>query len=232
MKDSKVIAVMLVVFMLLLMTIGVLFMVRPGVIDNRRAAKEAEIIAMIEASGGSVEIPDMQLPEVQGEEDETFEGYEPGFEQDMGSIPGYEPEEGAEESKSVGRGTISIPAIDLKMAVMEGADRRALRGGAGWLPSSAEMGAPGNCVIFGHRMKKYGRHFNRLDEMEAGDEINLSAGDGDVYTYTVTGKETIEPEELFNALSSHNDGYSLTLVTCTPVGKGTHRLLIYAAMQP
>ena len=31
MKDSKVIAVMLVVFMLLLMTIGVLFMVRPGV---------------------------------------------------------------------------------------------------------------------------------------------------------------------------------------------------------
>ena len=122
MKDSKVIAVMLVVFMLLLMTIGVLFMVRPGVIDNRRAAKEAEIIAMIEASGGSVEIPDMQLPEVQGEEDETFEGYEPGFEQDMGSIPGYEPEEGAEESKSVGRGTISIPAIDLKMAVMEGAD--------------------------------------------------------------------------------------------------------------
>ena len=38
MKDSKVIAVMLVVFMLLLMTIGVLFMVRPGVIDNRRAA--------------------------------------------------------------------------------------------------------------------------------------------------------------------------------------------------
>ena len=101
---------MLVVFMLLLMTIGVLFMVRPGVIDNRRAAKEAEIIAMIEASGGSVEIPDMQLPEVQGEEDETFEGYEPGFEQDMGSIPGYEPEEGAEESKSVGCGTISIPA--------------------------------------------------------------------------------------------------------------------------
>ncbi len=132
----------------------------------------------------------------------------------------------------MGRGTISIPAIDLKMAVMEGADRRALRGGAGWLPSSAEMGAPGNCVIFGHRMKKYGRHFNRLDELEAGDEINLSAGDGDVYTYTVTGKETIEPEELFNALSFHNDGYSLTLVTCTPVGKGTHRLLIYAAMQP
>ena len=29
------------------------------------------------------------------------------------------------------------------------------------------MGAPGNCVIFGHRMKKYGRHFNRLDELKA-----------------------------------------------------------------
>lgn len=39
MKDSKVIAVMLVVFMLLLMIIGVLFMVRPGVIDNRRRPK-------------------------------------------------------------------------------------------------------------------------------------------------------------------------------------------------
>ena len=231
MKDSKVIVIMFAVFMLLLMIIGVLFMVRPGVIDDRRAAKEAEIIAMIEASGGGVEIPDMQLPEVQGEEDEPFEGYEPGFEQDIGSIPGYESAEGTEERKPVGRGTISIPAIDLKMAVMEGADRRSLRGGAGWLPSSAEMGAPGNCVIFGHRMKKYGRHFNRLDELKEGDEITLSAGDGKVYKYTVTGKEIIEPEELFNVLSAHNEGYALTLVTCTPVGEGTHRLLVYAAIQ-
>jgi len=37
---------------------------------------------------------------------------------------------------------------------------------------------------------------------------------------------------LFNVLSAHNEGYALTLVTCTPVGEGTHRLLIYAAMQP
>ncbi len=231
MKDNRVIGVLFALFMLLLMAAGVLFMVRPSVMDGRRAAKEAEIISMIEEGGGGVEIPDMQLPKVQGEEDEPFEEDEAGFEQDMGAMLGYEAEESAEERRTVGLGTISIPAIDLKMAVMEGADRRSLRGGAGWLPSSAEMGAPGNCVIFGHRMKKYGRHFNRLDELKEGDEITLSAGAENAYTYTVTGKEIIAPEELFNVLSAHNEGYALTLVTCTPVGEGTHRLLIYAAIQ-
>ena len=50
-------------------------MVRPGVIDNRRAAKRGgDNCHDRSVSGGSVEIPDMQLPEVQGERTRP-EGY-------------------------------------------------------------------------------------------------------------------------------------------------------------
>ena len=90
------------------------------------------------------------------------------------------------------------------------------------------MGEAGNCVIFGHRMTGYGRHFNRLGELTEGDIIFLYGMDGSRYAYEVTGSETIEPGILMDTLRDHNEGFSLTLVTCTPMGVNSHRLMIYA----
>ncbi|MGN0628692.1 MAG: sortase [Oscillospiraceae bacterium] len=216
MEKRQVIVIMSAVLLLMIALAGALFLARPAIIDRQRAAAEEELIAMIEE--GRTAIEDFSAPEMEGEGMEFSEMEEQtGVEfpdVDTGEITGY--------------GIIVIPAIDLKMPVVRGADSYSLRAAAGWYPESAEMGEAGNCVIFGHRMNSYGRHFNRLDELKEGDTIFLYGTDGSSYAYEVTGSEIIEPGILMDTLREHNEGFSLTLVTCTPTGTYTHRLMIYA----
>ncbi|MGN0627422.1 MAG: sortase [Oscillospiraceae bacterium] len=216
MEQRRVIMILAAILLLLIFTAGALFLARPAIIDGRRAAAEEKLIALIEE--GHTDIVDFSAPEMEGEGTEFLE-----VEEELG--PEF-PDVASEEI--TGYGIIVIPAIDLKMPLVRGADSYSLRAAAGWYPDSAEMGEAGNCVIFGHRMTSYGRHFNRLDELKEGDTIFLYGTDGSSYAYEVTGSETIEPDMLMDTLREHNEGFSLTLVTCTPKGTFTHRLLIYA----
>ena len=220
MKKNTLIRTLTVILLLLIFVVGGLFFIRPSVIDKKRAQSEEKILECIE--GGQTDIPELFLPEVSGED---------FFEEDELEISASEATTENEKEAISGYGIIKIPSINLKMPIMCGADRRSLRCGAGWLPSSAEMGQAGNCVIFGHRMKRFGRHFNRLDELTPGDSIALTDADGISYDYVVTEKEVISPNELRKKLEKHNEGFGLTLVTCTPTGIGSHRLLVYAELQ-
>lgn len=226
MKMNRGILALAILLIMPAMITGGLFLLRPAILDLKREQSEDAIITMIE--DGQTTIADVDIPEIEGEETEFFDEDEVGFQTET---PTESADDGEEAAPLIGYGTVSIPDIDLKMALMHGADRRSLRGGAGWLPSSAEMGAAGNCVVFGHRMKKYGRHFNRLDELKPGAAVTLTGADGSAFTYVVTGTEIILPEELMDTLSAHTEGFNLTLVTCTPTGVGSHRLLVYAALQ-
>ena len=210
MKRKKVIIALTVILLLLGVVVGCLFLERPAIIDRQRQAAEKQLMALIES--GETRIGSVSAPAVEGEEDEFSE------------LPAEEPVE------VTGYGIIVIDAIELKMPLVQGADNYSLRAAAGWLPESAQMGAAGNCVVFGHRMYEYGRHFNRLDELEEGDEVKLYNALGDSFTYVVTGKEVIAPDELMDKLEENNEGYRLTLVTCTPTGIGDHRLLVYASL--
>ena len=213
----RVILILLMVFFLLsVAAAGALFLMRPSVVDMQRRAAEDQLIEQIEA--GQTQIEAISAPAVEGEETEFSELEE----QAIAAIPELDPGE------IKGYGIIEIPAIDLKMPLVQGADRYSLRAAAGWYPESAEMGNAGNCVIFGHRMTGYGRHFNRLNELKAGDNIFLYHTNGNCFAYTVTDSEIIEPGILMDTLRDHNEGFSLTLVTCTPTGIGSHRLMVYA----
>lgn len=218
MKRRLVIMIMTVILLLLAAAAGVLFLVRPSVIDMQRRAAEDQLIALIEE--GHTQIEAIPVPAMEGEEAEFPEMEEqPAIaipELDPGEIKGY--------------GIILIPSIDLKMPLVQGADSYSLRAAAGWYPESAEMGEAGNCVIFGHRMTGYGRHFNRLDELKAGDSIFLYNMDGDRFAYVVADSEVIEPGVLMDTLREHNEGFNLTLVTCTPTGVCSHRLMVYAEL--
>lgn len=121
-------------------------------------------------------------------------------------------------------GTISIPSIDLELPIWEGAGKIELRYGAGRMPTSASAGTEGNLVIFGHRMKKYGSMFNRLGEVQVGDNIDITTGNGSI-TYIVDEVIEISPSELSYYIGV-SDGVRITLITCTPVGVGSHRLLV------
>ena len=81
-------------------------------------------------------------------------------------------------------------------------------------------------------MKTYGRHFNRLDELIAGDVVTLTVADGSTFDYVVSDKAVMTPEEVSKALTAYTDGFKLTLVTCTPTGVGSHRLLVYCEYKP
>ena len=126
-------------------------------------------------------------------------------------------------------GTIRIPSIACELPLWEGAGAIELRYGAGRLPLSAVPGEKGNLVIFGHRMKRYGSIFNRLDEVKIGDSICVTRNDLS-FVYTVDRIETVDPSLLSYYISLGNEEGSeerrITLVTCTPTGVGSHRLLI------
>ena len=129
-------------------------------------------------------------------------------------------------------GTISIPSIDLELPVWDGAGTVELRYGAGRMPLSCEAGHPGNLVIFGHRMRRYGSIFNRLGEVSLGDSVTI-ARNGSSYTYTVDQIVTIDPSEIsfYIRMEEEGDACRITLITCTPIGVGTQRLLVIGHLQ-
>lgn len=215
---KRLLKILLVVLLLLAAAAGGLFLARPKVLDGQRRAAEEALIAQIEQGETQLAVP--SLPEMEGEALEF-----PEF-----AAAALREEDTGEPQTLTGCGLIEIPAIELKMALVRGADSYALRAAAGWLPESAEPGGAGNCAVFGHRMREYGRQFNRLDELAPGDQVILTVPTGTRYTYTVTGSEVIDPGGLMDALTAHNEGFSLTLVTCTPIAVCTQRLLVYAEL--
>jgi sortase A len=99
--------------------------------------------------------------------------------------------------------------------------------------TSAYPGQVGNTVINGHRDIK-GSVFRHLDRVEVGDEIALYVGE-DAYPYVVS--QTLVVPETFASAEQRAEnlrliGYMpeerLTLITCTPIGLATHRLLVIA----
>ncbi len=124
-------------------------------------------------------------------------------------------------------GTISIPSIECEIPLWDGAGVVELRYGAGRMPLSCEAGESGNLVIFGHRMRRDGSLFNRLGQVVIGDTITILRN-GNSYTYQVDTIETIEPSRLSYYMHLEEDGAAcrITLITCTPIGVGTHRLVV------
>ena len=77
-----------------------------------------------------------------------------------------------------------IPAIGVDKIVVEGVSLADLKKGPGHYPETPLPGQEGNAAIAGHRTT-YGAPFNRLDELEPGDEITVTTVQGE-FTYEVT----------------------------------------------
>ncbi|MBC8060219.1 MAG: class D sortase [Clostridiaceae bacterium] len=125
-------------------------------------------------------------------------------------------------------GIIRIPKIDLKVAIGEGVDMNTLKYGVGHFPQTAMAGQKGNFCVAGHRSYTYSEYFNRLEEINKGDEIYVKTRKGE-YKYIVYDKKVVEPSE-YSVLDATQDA-TLTLITCTPIRAATHRLIIKARMQ-
>ena len=111
----------------------------------------------------------------------------------------------------------------------------ALQKGVAWfgIPGAdSHPGQLGNTVLSGHSSNDwlapgdYKFVFARLDQLAKGDVIYLNY-QGTRYTYTVTAKKVINPNDI-SALYRGDDKPILTLLTCTPVGTALNRLLVFA----
>lgn len=125
-------------------------------------------------------------------------------------------------------GILAIRKIELKLPLLKGASLANLKIGAGLMEETAGPGEPGNMVLTAHRSYTYGRFFNRLDEVEAGDEIIVATLE-DVYRYVVYDKLIVEPNDT-SVTGGDPDEKILTLVTCHPVHNATHRLIVQARL--
>lgn len=120
---------------------------------------------------------------------------------------------------------LRIPKIDSENLVREGTSKAVLADALGHEPGTAYIGEGSNCVIAGHRNYSFGKYFNRLNEVEVGDEIFVDAPEG-TYAYTVKEIREVTPDQV--EILDATDKEQLTLYTCTPIYIATRRLVIIA----
>lgn len=122
---------------------------------------------------------------------------------------------------------VEIPKLSLKLPVYHGTSEEVLRKGVGHLEMTALPigGKNRRTVLTGHRGLPRAELFTRLDEMELGDEIDIHVLD-EIHAYKVIDIETVEPERLQDLTITPNGKDLVTLVTCTPYGVNSHRLLV------
>ena len=123
-------------------------------------------------------------------------------------------------------GYIEVPKIDCSLPIYHGTDEGALQIAIGHLEgSSLPVGGKNtHCVLSGHRGLPSARLFTDLDQMEEGDIFILNIL-GRKLAYEVDQIRVVLPEEMSDL--EIEEGKDLcTLVTCTPYGINTHRLLV------
>ena len=125
-------------------------------------------------------------------------------------------------------GTIRIPKISVRLPIYHGTSESALASGAGHLyGSSLPVGGKStHAVLTGHRGLVEAAMFTRLDEMRVGDYFYIEVM-GRTLGYQVDRITVIEPNDT-SQLKIVPGEDRVTLMTCTPYGVNTHRLLVSA----
>lgn len=123
-------------------------------------------------------------------------------------------------------GYIEIPRMDCMLPIYHGTDAGVLQIAIGHIEgSSLPVGGAGtHCVLSGHRGLPSARLFTNLDQLAEGDVFRLHVLD-EILTYEVDQILTVEPQEV-SALEIDPAQDYCTLVTCTPYGVNSHRLLV------
>ena len=123
-------------------------------------------------------------------------------------------------------GYIEIPKIDCSLPIYHGTDEGALQIAIGHLEGSSLPvgGKSTHCVLSGHRGLPSARLFTDLDQMEEGDVFVLNVL-GRKLAYEVEQIKVVLPDEMSD-LEIVQGKDLCTLVTCTPYGINTHRLLV------
>ena len=125
-------------------------------------------------------------------------------------------------------GYIEIPRTDTYLPISHGTDAETLEKSVGHvIGSSLPVGGKGtHAVLSGHSGMADQKMFSDLEELHLGDIFYLHILN-ETLAYKISGIETVLPEDT-SLLGIEPDKDKVTLVTCTPFGVNTHRLLVQA----
>jgi sortase A len=124
-------------------------------------------------------------------------------------------------------GVLSIPKIGLSTVMVEGTSAAMTEKGPGHLHGTPLPGRAGNAVVMGRRTT-YGAPFGRLDELQIGDEIDVSTGAGQ-FTYLVAKVAVVRPGDADVVVGSTDS--RLTLITSSPPYLATGRYVVTGALR-
>lgn len=127
---------------------------------------------------------------------------------------------------------IRIPSIDVDLPVFHTTAPKVLYGGAGHMfGSTLPVGGNGtNSVISAHTGMVNAAMFDRLPTLKEGDDIYIDVM-GERLRYKMTSREVVKPDD-YDAVTYEPGHDKLTLITCTPYGLNTDRLLVHAERYP
>ncbi len=176
-----------------------------------------ESLAVIDNSGFANETNDTDYNDLNY--NNLFEGENPSY-----VLDGLQDEQVNQENTEEIDGMLSIDKIDLNLPILKGASKENLSISIASLDKTSPVGTEGNYSLAGHRSHTYGRNFNRLDELDVGDIIEVTTRDN-IFKYEITDKLYVQPEETW-VLKSEEDQKEITLITCHPMINPDQRLII------
>ncbi|WP_087014054.1 class C sortase [Leucobacter sp. 7(1)] len=147
-----------------------------------------------------------------------------------GSLPGMvDPHEYWKLLNADPTGTMArlrVPSIDLDLPVYHGTSDATLLKGVGHLQgTSLPTGGEGTrSVLTGHRGLANATMFTNLDRVKKGDTFSVEVL-GEVFTYRVFDLKVVAPEDTEEIRAVPGKDL-MTLITCTPLGVNTHRILV------
>ena len=123
-------------------------------------------------------------------------------------------------------GYVEIPKINVSLPIYHGDDQAILQIAIGHIPgTSLPVGGKGtHSVLSGHRGLPSARLFTDIDQLKKGDIFMLQVMDNTL-TYKVDQISVVLPSDMSKLQIDSNQDYC-TLMTCTPYGVNTHRLLV------
>lgn len=123
-------------------------------------------------------------------------------------------------------GVIRIPKIDVRLPIYHSSSESVLQRAVGhYVGSSLPIGGMNShCLLTGHRGLPSAKLFTHLDQLEEGDVFFIDILD-EVHAYQVDLIRTVLPDDVEN-LDVMEGLDCVTLITCTPYGVNTHRLLV------
>ena len=204
--------------------VGVCVLLYPAISDFWNSKTQSRAIADYESVLQHLE-PEDYSALFQGAYDYNDALYATNFPlTDYKNVPGYNEALRVEGTGIIGY--VKIDKIGVELPIFHGTSDDVLSRGVGHMEGSSLPvgGTNTHCVMSAHRGLPSAKLFTDLDRLELGDTFQIVVLD-QILTYQVDQIKIINPDEFNDLLIEEGMDYC-TLLTCTPYGINTHRLLV------